>query len=54
MHAQQTLHYSLYNYKIQSSDLFTITIPQTLAITPINLASLTAERCYSEFTHYHV
>ena len=50
MHAQQMLHYSLYNYEIQSSDLFTITIPRTLVITLINSASLTAERCYSEIT----
>ena len=49
MHAQQMLHYSLY-YEVQSSDLFTITIPWTLAITPINSASLTAERCYPSHT----
>ena len=39
-------------YEVQSSDMFTITIPWTLATIPLNSASLTAERCYSEFTHY--
>ena len=38
-------------YEVQSSDLFIITIPLTLAITPINSASLTPKRCYLEFTH---
>ena len=33
------------------SDLFTITIPRTSAITPINSVSLTAERCYWAFAH---
>ena len=47
------LHYSLYLYKVQKSNLFTITIPGTLAITPINLVSLTIERCYSAFTRLY-
>ena len=47
-----TLLYNMYNYyEIQSSDLFTITIPWKLAITLINSVSLTAERCYSELIH---
>ena len=39
IHAQQMLHYSLY----MKSNQVTIIIPWTLAITPINSASLTAE-----------
>ena len=51
MHAQQMLYYSLYVYEVQSSDLFIITIPWTLAITLINLASLQQLKIVTRNSH---